>query len=291
LLSCWWARGSLALRWRNSTLWPVNGASVLVLAFILQSLTYRQHVRVFCSRKEVQHVSDSRSKLMRGFTHDVKNPLGAADGYLQLLLDGVIGEITDAQRQSMQRARQAIQSGLGLIGDLLELAQMEAGELKIHKRRTKLAPILEQVAQEYQAQAEARGHSFVLDPLVHDITLETDPVRVRQILGNLLSNAIKYTPAGGEVGLRLRDGGPGGLGIEVWDTGPGIPEGKRQLLFREFTRLTPHEEPGAGVGLSISEQLTRALGGRIAVESEEGRGSAFVLWLPTRESDPYVGRF
>jgi len=111
-------------------------------------------------------------------------------------------------------------------------------------------------------------------------------VRVRQILSNLLSNAVKYTPDG-KITVEATDGSDRGgaeesgrVAIRVTDTGTGIPEGKREAIFQEFTRLDPNAQEGAGVGLAISRRIARQLGGDITVDSVSGRGSTFTLWLP-----------
>ena len=125
-------------------------------------------------------------------------------------------------------------------------------------------------------------------------SVDTDAARVRQVIGNLVSNAVKYTPAGSVTvrvlvrpARRADDRGPW-LAVEVEDTGPGIPEEKRRLLFQEFTRLDPTAAPGVGIGLAMACRITEALGGDLTVRSEVGRGSTFVLALPTAmpEDDP-----
>ena len=110
--------------------------------------------------------------------------------------------------------------------------------------------------------------------------VETDPTRLRQVVGNIVSNAVKYTPEGGHlaihVGAKARE-----LVIDVSDDGPGIAEEKLPMLFTEFTRFDPTAAEGAGIGLAISQKIAQALGGQITVESRVGAGSTFTLHLPT----------
>jgi PAS domain S-box-containing protein len=241
-------------------------------------------------REELERVTESRTRLMRGFTHDVKNPLGAADGYAQLLEDGILGELSAKQVESVQRIRRSIQTSLHLIHDLLELARAEAGQIELELVPTDIAELVRETAEDFRAQAAAAGLGLEVRT-AEGLPTRTDPARVRQILSNLLSNAVKYTPEGGitvEAGLRTDGSGPRGgewIAIGATDTGPGIPAGKRELIFQEFTRLDPEAQHGAGVGLAISRRIARLLGGDITVESEVGRGSTFTLWLPLAASN------
>jgi PAS domain S-box-containing protein len=235
-------------------------------------------------REELERVTESRTRLMRGFSHDVKNPLGAADGYAQLLEDGVYGELSDRQQDSIGRIRRSIRTALRLIHDLLELAKAEAGQLEIECVATDVAHAAREVAEDFRAQAAAAGLAVdVRAPA--ELRADTDPTRLRQILANLLSNAVKYAPSGkATLDAEARSNGgprPGGwIAVRVTDTGPGIPEDKREAIFQEFTRLDPEAQQGAGVGLAISRRIARLMGGDLTVESEVGRGSTFTLWLP-----------
>lgn len=237
-------------------------------------------------REELERVTESRTRIMRGFTHDVKNPLGAADGYAQLLEDGILGELSEEQVEGVRGIRRSIEKSLHLIHELLELARAEAGQIELERVPTRIEELVREAVEDFRGQATAAGlglESRVAD----DLPAETDPSRVRQILGNLLSNAVKYTQEGRiMVAAELRrDGGGAGDGddwiaIRVSDTGPGIPAEKQDLIFEEFTRMDPEAEHGAGVGLAIGRRLARLLGGDITLESEVGRGSTFTLWIP-----------
>ncbi|HET8655457.1 MAG TPA: PAS domain-containing sensor histidine kinase [Longimicrobiaceae bacterium] len=236
-------------------------------------------------REELERVTESRTRLMRGFSHDVKNPLGAADGYAALLEEGVLGELSEKQLESVRRIRRSIGSSLRLIHDLLEVARAEAGQVVIEPVETDVAGIAREIAEDFRAQAEAAGSRLGIrasEPL----PATTDPSRVAQVLANLLSNAVKYAPGGQlTVTARRRSDGDGPrpgewIAVEVCDTGPGIPPERREQVFQEFTRLDPDAQQGAGVGLAISRRIARLLGGEITLTSEVGRGSAFTLWLP-----------
>jgi len=237
-------------------------------------------------REEVERISGSRARLVRGFTHDVKNPLGAADGFLALLEEGIFGELEGRQRDSVARARGSIRRALELIGGALELARTEAGDLKLRSVELDLGAVINEAVLEYRAQAEAKDLELNLHASRDVPAIASDPVSIRQIVGNLLSNAIKYTPARGRVDVRIERASadvpaPGDFAVvSVSDTGRGIPADMITRVFDEFARIDPKEGGGAGVGLAISQRLASALRGRLTVESREGVGSRFSLWLP-----------
>jgi signal transduction histidine kinase len=237
-------------------------------------------------RRVLERVIQSRSRLMRGFSHDVKNPIGAADGFADLLSLGVYGELSDEQRASVERIRGCLRGALALIDDLHELARAETGILALSSDRVNLADLARAICEEYHGAARAAGLSLSVEVDLDLPIIDTDRERVRQIAANLLSNTIKYTKSG-SVLVRASHRPAGATGetgnwalVEVIDTGPGIPLEKHDIIFEEFSRLESGERRGAGLGLAISKLLAHALGGHIAVQSAPGHGSAFTLWLP-----------
>lgn len=242
--------------------------------------------REYAARVELERVMESRARLIRGFTHDVKNPLGAGDGFLSLLEEEILGTLTEPQRDGVRRVRRSIAAALALIDELIEIARSEKGDLEVDHDPVDVRVVLEEMADEYRAQAEGSGRPIdvAVDegvPVVH-----TDPLRLRQILGNLVSNALKYAAAGAvtlSAGLRSGTGTPGRgewVAIDVVDLGPGIAGDELHRIFHEFERLAPQAATGAGLGLAISLRLAEALGGTIAVDSVVGKGTTFTLWLP-----------
>ena len=238
-------------------------------------------------REELERVTESRARLIRGFSHDVKNPLGAADGYLDLLDEGIVDISSGKGKETVTRIRRAIRSALDLIDDLVDLAQAESGQIELQLRPIDVRELTREMVEEYRAQGEGKGLGvrLVLSRAVPRI--RSDPARVRQILGNLVSNAIKYTDEGQvRVEVREETRGPDGseghwIATRVRDSGPGIPRQKLDLLFREFSRLGTEKE-GVGLGLAISRRVAEALGGDITLESVVGEGSTFCLWLPAQ---------
>lgn len=240
-------------------------------------------------RRALERVVQSRSRLMRGFSHDVKNPIGAADGFAELLQMGLYGDLNEQQKASVERMRRSIQTAIALIEDLHELARAESGMVTLAVERVDLAELVRSMSEEYHAAAAASGLELAVKIDCDDAVVETDPARVRQIAANFLSNAIKYTERGRvEVRLSRRDGDPADSDdefarwalLEFSDSGLGIAPDKHDLIFEEFSRVSGSDRSGAGLGLAISKLLAQALGGRITVTSAEGAGSTFTLWLP-----------
>lgn len=268
------------LRWIWVRGFPVHGpdGAITSIAGIAEDTTDRKRVQA------------SHERLVRGFTHDVKNPLGAADGHLALLLEGIYGKLTPEQAESITRARRAIRGAIDLVGQMLDIERAQTGTIDLHRSRFDLADLLRELVHEYEPVAGARRMHLTLDLPAEDPTelmVYSDPTRVRQIVGNLVSNALKYTQEGGSCSVRARlveatDAPPLGPWVEiaVADDGPGIPAEKQHLLFREFTRFSPESADGSGIGLAISHQLARALEARLTFQSTTGVGSIFTLSLP-----------
>lgn len=258
-------------------------ADLAALAFYKVALLQQSEQR----REELERTIESRARLIRGFSHDVKNPLSAAEGYAQLLQEGIANGLTDAQRESVGRIRRSIRAAVRLIDDLLDIARAEARELRLEHGPVDVRRTVAETVEEFRAAAEAKGILLETQLPAAVPVIESDEGRIRQILGNLLSNAIRYTPREGRVVVRVASGedrGAPGAGqwvaVSVTDTGPGIPREQQESIFEEFKRVDTIAERGAGIGLSISRTLARALGGDITVESEVGRGSSFTVWLP-----------
>ncbi|MBV9880840.1 MAG: HAMP domain-containing histidine kinase [Gemmatirosa sp.] len=226
----------------------------------------------------------AKSALMHGVTHDLKNPLGAALGYVSLLEEGLIGPLDPQARGVVTRIRHLLDTTVHALQDLLELARAESRELAIAPRPIDLGVLAAECARDHEAVARGAGLALTAAPPPRPVQVSTDPARVRQILENLIGNAVKYTPAGGHVAVAV-DHADGRARIVVTDDGPGVPAEHRERVFEEFFRLPSHDggdgaPAGTGVGLAISRRLARRLGGDLTVGAAEGGGAAFVLVLP-----------
>ena len=286
------ARRERVVRAERSERWLTLGLGLLALAAISVVIWLGQRLQLAAQQAEERRQAlaaalESREKLMRGVSHDLKNPLNAIDGHAQLIEEGVKGPITEEQKESLARIRRAVQTQLSLITDLLELSRAEAGSLPIHREATNLREVVSEAVEEQRAAAEKAGHTLTFVVPNTSPVVETDPERIRQVLGNLLSNAVKYTPPRGRIEVTLEIvkradvlSGKRAVVVRVSDSGYGIPPERLEQIFEEFTRLAPGIAEGAGLGLAIARRISRLLGGEITVASEVGRGSVFSLWLP-----------
>lgn len=270
-------------RWDRTL--PALLASVAVVSIFVVVWAGRQILALADHAERARQVlvaaNATREGLMRGVTHDLKNPLGAALGYAQLLEDGALGAVSDAQREVVVRMRRLVQLSVDTVGELLELSRSEGGQLRLSPVRTDAAALVRDAAGDYQAAAQAAALTLDVTGIDAPVPLTTDPRRVRQVLGNMLSNALKYTPGGGVVRVTLATG-PGQVTVSVTDTGPGIPAEFQDRVFDEFFRVpsTRGTAAGTGVGLTISRRIARLLGGDLTLASPPEGGARFTLSLP-----------
>ena len=255
------------------------GGSLVLLGRRLQGLAASSEAQRLRLEQEVTR----RARLIRGISHDLKNPLGVADSHAEFLEMGMMGELSPEQGSSVGAIRRSVRNAVRLIDDLLHLARAERGEVPLRPRDLDFNELAEQLARDMASRAAARGVRLSHADPGWPVPGRADPHRVREILENLLTNAIRYTQPGGEVTLRVRTDertpSPGKVLLEVSDTGPGIAPADRERIFQEFERASDNEE-GTGLGLAISREMARLMGGDIVVESRVGHGSTFTLVLP-----------
>jgi PAS domain S-box-containing protein len=216
-------------------------------------------------------------------SHELRTPLTSIRGYTELLLDGEAGDLTADQRQFLGVVDRNSHRLLHLVGDLLFLAQVEAGKLVLDVGAVDLGAVASESVEAARPQAEAKGITLTLAtgpaPLIAG-----DRARIAQLLDNLVSNAIKFTPEQGRVDVRVLTLNQQAV-LEVRDTGMGIPRGEQEFLFERFFRTSTATEQaiqGTGLGLAISKAIVEAHSGRIAVASDQGAGTTFRVALPVR---------
>lgn len=270
----------------------------VIVAIVLAPITLLSVLTVFAAgrrarvlarnlaaeREALAQSVEARAALMRGITHDLKNPLGAAAGYVDLLLEGVYGGPLAAEQANMvRRIRKLLVESTATISSLLQISHdREQSEARVALSTVDVAALLREVVEDYRANADERGIGVDIDLPARATVAVTDVRHVQHILGNLLSNAVKYTPEHGHVWVRMSDDdGSDALRIEVRDDGRGIPAPLRERVFEEFFRAEPSAGPGGhGVGLSISRRLARLLGGDITLDGGPEGGARFVFRLP-----------
>jgi signal transduction histidine kinase len=224
----------------------------------------------------------AKSDFLATMSHELRTPLNAIGGYVDLMDMGLRGPVNEAQRRDLSRIRAAQQHVLGLISSMLDFSRIEAGHVTYDLQPVALSSFLEGL--DVLVAPQAASKSFTLEYVPPDPALGAlaDREKLRQILLNLLSNAIRHTPSGGQITLDALASDGDHVTVHVRDTGPGIPEAKHEEIFEPFVQLDrtlarPRE--GVGLGLSISRDLARGMGGELSVENRPTGGACFTLRL------------
>ena len=233
-----------------------------------------------------QSASRLRSEFLATISHELLTPLTYVIGMSSTLLRWHFGELNQRQRNYLQTIHDSGEHLLEMIHDILDLSQIEAGKAVLNITEFSLAQVAEVAVESLQEKATSQQINLGFDLLIEpeNQLFCADARRVRQIIWNLLSNAIKFTPASGNVNLRIWME-KSTIVLQVEDTGIGIPEEKLPLLFEQFHQLdTPYQRlyEGTGLGLALTKQLVELHRGRIEVESTVGVGSIFTVWIPVQ---------
>jgi len=252
---------------------------------------HRQRQELFCQRCELERLNAEivqadrmKSQFIANMSHEVRTPLHSVLSLSEMLLRGVSGPLGDEQRKQVGIIERNGRRLHEMLGDILDFSKIEAGRMSVSPEPVSPASVLAGVREAVLPLGESKRVDVVLDAPPDLGWIESDPEKLHRILLNLAHNAVKFTLEG-SVTLRARARPQGGVDFQVIDTGPGIPASQIGLLFQPFRQLdgsTTRAAGGTGLGLSIAKSLAELLGGRISVESTEGRGSTFTVALPAR---------
>jgi signal transduction histidine kinase len=305
------------------TLWSLGLLAVAVFGGgVLRER--RQALRVAERSAELERLSSEllranrmKSEFLANVSHELRTPLNAIVGFVDLLRDGVYGDLSPRQAPPVERIAASATHLRHLVDQVLDIAKIAAGRLEVHAETIVLRPFVLNVVSELEPLITERGLNLSIAVGASLPRVRTDPTHLRQILVNLIGNAIKYTPAGG-IAIRARLAGvPIGAGmrstptedpallnrspdrrktwiaLQVIDTGIGISPSDQERIFDEFEQVnagprSDSMERGTGLGLAISRRLARLLGGEISVESQPAKGSTFTVWLPVSPADIQV---
>jgi signal transduction histidine kinase len=291
-------------------MWAVGLAMIGALSVALVR-ERREGLRVAERSTELERLSGelllanrAKSEFLANVSHELRTPLNAIVGFVDLLRDGVYGELAARQVNPVDRIAASAGHLRHLVDQILDIAKMAAGRMEMHPEPVDLRPFVIDVASEFEALISERGLNLSLAIGGSLPRVRTDPTHLRQIIVNLLGNAVKYTPTGG-IALRARvidernkahlpgerspagapQGGLAWVALQIADSGIGIAPGDLARVFEEFEQVNAGPrgdsmQRGTGLGLPISRRLARLLGGDITVESELGKGSTFTVWIP-----------
>jgi signal transduction histidine kinase len=247
-------------------------------------------IRYAIERKNIEAMKD---QFVSSLSHDLRTPLTAIKGYLDLLLDGAYGNLSAEQIEVISTLSTVNREMTTLVNSLLDLAKLRSGRFVLLIEPLDLKDIVNEVLAEVRPLAEAKGLALSKEFDQDSFPMKSDIRSLRQILSNLVSNAIKFTDSGDvKVSLNFpsrKTGSSAGIvRIRVEDTGCGIRADHLERIFDEFYQIEDggdNTSPGTGLGLAICKRLAGLLRGEITVESQPGRGSIFSVTLPQELSD------
>jgi signal transduction histidine kinase len=257
----------------------------LVQVFADQAVIAIENVRLINEirdkSRQLEIASQHKSQFLANMSHELRTPLNAILGYTEMMVDGLYGTVGERAQGVLERVQSNGKHLLGLINDVLDLSKIEAGQLVLAIEPYSVADMVSTVLSATESLARAKGLELA-SAVPPGLPIGTgDSRRLAQVLLNLVGNAIKFTDKG-KVEIRVVQAGDR-FEIAVIDTGPGIAPGDQKRIFDEFQQVdntSTRKKGGTGLGLSISRRIVELHGGRIAVDSEVGKGSTFTLSLP-----------
>lgn len=219
-------------------------------------------------------------------THDLRTPLGTVNNVFDFLHRGQLGELNDKGQRFVESGLRNTSRMMSLINDLLDIEKIKSGNFEIDCDEVDVGDLLKGCADLYATTAAAQNIKLVVNDT--DAVVWGDHDKLLRLLSNLVGNAIKFTPQGGQITLSAEQK-DGSVNLSVKDTGPGIPKDKLTNVFERYLQIEgEHKSSGSGLGLAICKMFAEAHGGRIWVESEEGKGAEFIVCLPAGKGSKAV---
>lgn len=238
------------------------------------------------ARKIAEAATETKAKFLSMMSHELRTPLQAISGYSELLASGASGPLSHEQLGDVRSIKAATDELVRLLNDILDFARLEAGHAEMPLTAVNVHMALQRAELLLTPKFHEAGIAYSRVACDANVAVRAHPDRLQQILLNLMTNAIKFTPRGGLVSMEC-EAGQRMSAIRVRDTGSGIPGDQLERIFEPFVQVDRHRvvarERGVGLGLSISRELARAMGGDLTVESTLNEGSVFTITLPRAE--------
>ena len=257
-----------------------GGGAAAFIEDVTERVAREQALRV--ALEEAQAANQSKSDFLAAMSHELRTPIGAMSGYADLLAQEVFGPVSDVQRTHLERIKGVAAHLLNIVNEILNFARLNAHREEAALGDADAGALAAEALAAVEPLAVKKGLRIEARLPAHPIPMTTDVVKVRQILINLLGNAVKFTERGSiELGVAPTEDGKA-VAFHVVDTGAGIPTGDARRIFDPFVQLMSRsgKPVGTGLGLSVSLELARLLGGDITLESEVGVGSRFTTVIP-----------
>jgi len=250
-----------------------------ILGLIVGQLLIRRVIQqLVATNEKLEEFHQMQAAFVSNVAHELRAPLTVVKGALDNLADGLHGTVSADQMEPITMSQREINRLKRLVGDLLDVARIEAGKMRLVRQEVNLQECLGAVAKSFEGMLKQRGLSVALEMPPSPVRVTGDQDRLSQVFINLVVNAIKFTKQGG-IRLRLLSE-TDGVQIEVVDTGRGIPAEDLERIFDKFERVGSDDQEGSGLGLPIAKAIVELHYGRIWVESQLGHGSRFVVHLP-----------
>jgi PAS domain S-box-containing protein len=286
-----WSAAHGGYRWHLARATPQRGEGGAIIRWFGTNteIEERKRAESELQRLTIEATESNRAKsdFLAAMSHELRTPLNAIGGYAQLIEMGVRGPVTEEQRVDLLKIQRSKNYLDALVSDVLNFAKLGSGKIEFRLRPMRVRQTLDAVVEMIAPQLAQKRLRLLPHSPPNDVEILADEDRTRQILLNVFANALKFTPQGGAItpGVYVT---ANVVSISVGDTGVGIPKDELELIFEPFVQARRSADPsdhGFGLGLAISRQLARSMGGDLTVHSVVGEGSTFTLTLPRAQPD------